>query len=157
MPVLTLYGIPRNLRDRPQLLDELVDVWLPEAVASIPEMKITTSQVTVFIPDDLRTRRPRTKLIVFIEGLWMREERTPEVRQRLADAVRDCLEEFVLTFLPECELIEVIPRSQRPGDGFAQWRRNEEDDRSADEDDDSLVTDAAPLAEIEHGRRHGMY
>lgn len=89
-------------------------------------MGITSDKVRVFAPANLVEAALGTEIIVFVEGLFMRGSRTPEVRQRFANAVRDCVVEFVEKHLPQCRMVEVIPRSQRPDDGFADWQRGSE-------------------------------
>lgn len=122
MPVLTVLGIPTDLRNTDEL-KHLALVRLPEAASSVPEMKITPDLVTVYVPGDLIDKGLGDEIIVFIEGLFMREERTPEARQGLANAVRDCVVEWAQEHVLNCKTIEVIPRSQRPDDGFANWQK----------------------------------
>ncbi len=134
MPVLTIYGMPPDLKDS-SALTHLVLEELPRAVAAVEELGVKPGQVTAFVPSDLVNEALGEEIIVFIEGLWMRKERTPEVRQRLADAVLDCMRRFAEEHVFRCEMIEVIPRSQRPEDGFADWRKEP-------------VTTATPLPQV---------
>ena len=120
MPIITLYGLPSRLAETPEL-EELVMTTLPNAVASIKELGIAADQVTTFVPRDMLSKGLGNEVIAFIEGLFQKEERTPEVKQRLADTVKDALTAFCRNHIRECGLIEVIPRSQRPNDGFAHW------------------------------------
>lgn len=121
---MIVYGIPKKLRNTDEL-SYFALKQLPEAVASIPEMGITTDLVSVFMPADMLDEDLGSEIIVFAEGLFMRDERTPEVRQKFADAVRDSVVEFALEYVPRCKMVEVVPRSQQPDDGFADWRKGD--------------------------------
>jgi hypothetical protein len=123
VPIIVVHGLPTDHKYR-AALEELITIDLPATVASAPELDIRSDQVTVFAPGSLVSRGHGTEIVAFIEGLYMRPERTAEVLQRLADNVRDCLLKFAQDNLPRCELIEVVPRSQRPDDGYAQWVRS---------------------------------
>jgi hypothetical protein len=121
---MTLYGIPRELADS-DALRNFVLKQLPAAASSVPEMGITPDVVTTYVPGDLLSKGLGEEVILFVEGLFMRKERTAEVRQRFAEAVRDCVVEFVREHVPNCTMVEIIPRSQRPDDGFADWCRDD--------------------------------
>lgn len=123
MPILILHGIPRELADS-DALRTFVLTDLPEAASSIPEMGITPDVVTTFVPGDLLSQSLGEEVILFVEGLFMRDERTPAVRQKFAKALCDCVVEFVRKHVPNCRMVEVIPRSQQPDDGFADWRKH---------------------------------
>lgn len=83
MPVIYVHGIPPEAT-REHLEKLLGD--LRQAVASVEELQITPGQVTVFFPADRVQKGLGEEIILQIEGLYERPERTPEVLNRLAAA-----------------------------------------------------------------------
>jgi len=122
VPTVIVYGIPASLRGDAKLR-ELVWKDLPVAAASVAEMDIDPQKVVVFAPDSLESNTDGTEIVVFVEGLFVRPQRTPEVLQRFADAICDCVANFATQALPSCRKVEIIPRSQQSSDGFAYWKK----------------------------------
>lgn len=123
MPVITVLGIPEELRNTAEL-EELVLFQLKYAVASVPEMGVLPEQVTVFIPSDLLTKGLGDELIAFVD-FFAKPERTSEVKQLVADAVQICLLKFALKNIPHCTFIEVFMRPlQKEEDGYSSWRKS---------------------------------
>lgn len=120
MPIVVVHGVSR-LKDRSQFdLKMFLEQDLPEAVASVEELDIDPSNVTVFAPEG-QTNNP-SAVVIFVEGLFQRPERTQEVLQRLAYEVREATVTFAESCLVDCEAIEVILRSQNPIDGYSVWQ-----------------------------------
>lgn len=117
MPIVVVHGVNRrNQHDVKMFLEH----DLPEAVASVEELDIGPGNVTVFAPE-AQTNDP-SAVVIFVEGLFQRPERTQEVLQRLADEIRDATATFAESCLVDCEAIEVILRSQNPIDGYSVWQ-----------------------------------
>jgi len=108
MPVIVVFGMPSSVGL--ELLMKLRTDLILE-VASIKELKLSQSEVTVFFPPDRCEMDLGLELIVFVEGLFKRPDRTPEVRRRLAKVIRDCLAEFTSRTMRQCKLIEVFVKS----------------------------------------------
>jgi hypothetical protein len=115
MPILIVYGLPKNVSDLDKLTNEL-----RESVVAYPQFKLTAQQVTVFYPADCLDEGLGEEVIVFVEGLFKKPERTREVRQQWADSLRDLIILFAKHHLPQCQLVEVLVRSFDPdGEAFA--------------------------------------
>jgi len=130
MPVVTVWGVPEGAR----LVDlhKLAQV-IKEAIASISELKVLPENVTVFFPSVQRgAGQWGQEIVIFIEGLFQGALRTPEVRQTMADAVGKAAWKYLHPRLVACNLIKVIPRSQRPDDGYAKYPKDEDSTQSTD-------------------------
>lgn len=115
MPILTVKGMPTQT---PQL--ELLLFRLADAAAGIKELALTRNQVSVFFPLDMVREGIGEELIAFVDGLFKKPERTPEVLKRLAESIRDVLADFAQRHVPQCRLIEVLVHSFDPTvEGFA--------------------------------------
>ena len=111
-----VYGVdPFNLHaqgERQLLVEKLEDI-----VVSVEELNVESSDITVFfIPVLTKYLDPKDNdIIVIIKGMFSRSERTPQVKQELADRVKAFLrEEF-----PNAPLIEVMTESLIPGEGYS--------------------------------------
>ena len=126
MPIIMIYGVPSFSNTEP--LKRLTGD-LQKVASDIEELHLTPDQVSVFFPSDrLYYIRDRPELIVFINGLFPRSERTLEVRQRLAEAIHELVKAFAREYFPNCKLVEVFVRPFDPSDAFAGGpiERNEE-------------------------------
>ena len=95
MPVLLGFGFPEILGDLTAeesngAKAELV-TNLREAVASVDELKIGASAVSVFMPQEQVTEGLGQELIVQITGLYETSDRTDSVLHKLSTAVALCL------------------------------------------------------------------
>ncbi len=122
MPVLVVHGLSNTTANQGDI-NQFLGWSLPDAASSVEEMKITRGLVSVFAPVEVAFNGSYD-IVIFVEGLWMRKERTEEVLQAFAEAINVCAADFVQKYVPECNLVEVILRSQRPSDGFASWERS---------------------------------
>ena len=99
MPVIFVHGTPANVAGH--TLEKVLE-GLQRAVASIEELKITKDQVTVFFPPDRVEKGLGEELIVMIEGLYARPERTAGVLNRLAQKCAQVVHEHFRSALVEC-------------------------------------------------------
>lgn len=116
MPVLVIHG-----------LSDTVNVSVLKAglcvaiVADVPELGLTTADISVRCPVDLDDRSGAMELICFVDGLFVKPERTPEVRQKLSDSIYTVLTSYARQFIPRCQLIEVFVKQFNPEkDGFTR-------------------------------------
>jgi hypothetical protein len=66
------------------------------------------------------------------EGLFRRDERTPEVRQLFADAILASAKEMAHSVLGvRCRKVEVYARSQSEDDPYAAWEHGEDETTAA--------------------------
>lgn len=117
MPLILIYGLDQNEVLDSEELELFLEDDLPQAASSVPEMRITPDLVSAFAIDAISYHKD---VIVLVEGLFQREERTPEVLQLFTDSILACVRAFV----EKNQIfgrIEVIPRTQRPTDGFAGY------------------------------------
>ncbi len=115
MPILTVQGIPANIG-----IEELKKLWfaLRSVVASIPELKLTSEQVTVFFPPDLLQEGLGEEIIITVTGLFVRPERTEEIRNILAKKLALIAKLYFPDAMVECLIIPFDPSQ-----GFATFPR----------------------------------
>jgi hypothetical protein len=90
-------------------------------VAEQTELGLTIDEVSVFFPVDCVEYDLGTEFVCFVEGLFVKPERTPEVRQKLADSIREVLVSFARECVPTCQMVEVLVKQFNPEkDGFAK-------------------------------------
>ena len=112
MPVLIIHGVTVT-RPLPGLIAELQG-----AVGR--SLALPASEVSVFFPADLAQDGLGEELVCIVEGFFEKSERTPAVRQRVAEAAMSCLVRFTHVFIPACTKVEVIvKRFNQEVDGFA--------------------------------------
>lgn len=93
--------------------------------AGIEELKIRVGQVTVFFPQDLMPKGLEEEIIIFIDGLTEKPERTEEVKRKLVLSL--ILQTYVC--FPKSTLIECIIRPYsmsgvgKPGSDGRFWSR----------------------------------
>ncbi len=106
MPILTVQGIPANIG-----IEELKKLWsaLRSVVASIPELKLTSEQVTVFFPPDLLQEGLGEEIIITVTGLFLRPERTEEIRNILAKKIALIAKLYFPDAMIECLIIPFDP------------------------------------------------
>jgi hypothetical protein len=124
MPIIFVHGIPSYLSELAEscadtTLEDLCDRIRTQA-AAIPELGITKEQVTVFFTSDLLQKGLGEEIIIFVRGLFEKPERTQEVRDRLAQAMIDCLDG--LATILRTTLVECFVESFNPNSGFASKR-----------------------------------
>ncbi len=103
MPILIVYGIPTET-DKETL--EIFSDLMCQRAADIADLRIKREQVSIFFPQNLMTKGLGEEIIVFIDGLTEKPERTEKVKRRL---VLDLVDEVHQTF-PKAALVECIIR-----------------------------------------------
>jgi len=117
MPVIVVLGVRNAIDDRVHRFERKLKM----TVAGITELGLSEDQVSCFFPDCNGLSRRSRDVIVFIEGLFIREDRTEKVRRDLALAVG----KIIPNYLRDAKLIEVFVRPFDPAWGF--WSSAEED------------------------------
>ena len=102
MPIIEVKGIPDGTPKLEQLLEDI-----RTAVASVAELRVSREQVTVFLDRDHVQKGLGEELCVYIIGLYRRNDRTPEVLNRLAQAIAGVLDSFARVHLPQCTCVEI--------------------------------------------------
>ncbi len=105
MPIVKIYGMPDRIGQH--ILGSLT-VTMQFAVANVEPLGIPPTDVTVFFPTDQRKAGLGGELVVQIEGLYKKPERTPEVLKQLHESVCECIKEFALIHLHECTYVEAM-------------------------------------------------
>ncbi len=117
MPIITVQGLPADTNE--QALQSLYRACAAR-VALIKELKLTsTRQLTFFFPPDMMALDLGQEIIVTVDGLFVKPERTPEVRNRLAEALGETVKEY----FPDA-FVEVLVHSFDPAQGF--WTSDKE-------------------------------
>jgi len=83
MSIMIIYGIPESFVAN-EIREKLRPALL-EAIVSLKELDLNENQVSFFFPRDKLRVAIDQKIIIFVEGLFEREKRTNEVRNRLAE------------------------------------------------------------------------
>lgn len=103
MPILIVYGVPTET-DKQTL--EIFSELMRQRTADIEELGIKKEQVSIFFPSDLMTQGLGEEIIVFIDGLTEKPERTEKVKKKL---VLNLVDEAHQSF-PKATLVECIIR-----------------------------------------------
>lgn len=124
MPVLVVYGVPQ--RTSSLQINAYLRPGLKEAVAGISELGLSPKEVSVFLHQENTENSgfavSQEDIVVFIDGLFEKPERTDEVLSRLARAVVEKIEEFKLTKYGK---IECFVRTFNPANGSQRERGGE--------------------------------
>lgn len=114
MPALIIYGVPE---DKSGMLEELTNN-LVNAITSVDELKLKTSDVSCFYPRDLMSKGLGEEILVFVDCLTDKPERTEAVRNKLAKAIVDT----VVRYFSDANLVECFIRPFNPEQGFSGIR-----------------------------------
>lgn len=117
MPVLKIHGVPPGFKNTKKL--GRFANGLVESVVSIEELGLKKGDVSVFFLTDLLEAGIGEELVCFADGLIRKDERTKEVRDRLAEAVKDCMVEFSTKHMKRCKMWEVNVRPMHKDDSIA--------------------------------------
>lgn len=114
MPVVIVYGIRES-----QGIGEFEDALRSTVAHSVKELNLVTGDVSCFCPQSFGAGiGPEEEIIVMVEGLTAKPERTEEVRNKLAQAIV----ETVHHFFPDVNCIECFIKPFNPEQGFAVLR-----------------------------------
>ena len=103
MPILIVYGIPTETNKETL---EIFSEFMRQRTADIEELGIKKEKVSIFFPQDLMAQGLGEEIIVFVDGLTEKPERTEQVKRKL---VLNLVDEAHQSF-PEATLIECIIR-----------------------------------------------
>ena len=115
MPIVIVHGISSQASQKNLKLSKELIVL---TVSGIRELRVGKEQVSVFFPRDLVLRGDK-EVIIFVEGLLEKAERTDKVRNKLAE----CLVKNVSKSLPEINLVECIIKPLDPREGFYSLKK----------------------------------
>jgi len=101
MPNVDVHGIPRTDQ---VVLDTLVES-LKKAVAEA--LGLEPDQTSVWLISTMVEKGLGEEIIVFIDGLYAKPERTAEVLEGLCKQIADVIERYARSHVPNCRLIEV--------------------------------------------------
>jgi len=104
MPILIVYGIPTET-DKKDL--EIFSELMRQRTADIEELGIKKEQVSIFFPQDLMSQGLGEEIIIFVEGLFEKPERTNEIKKLLVISLIDQARDS----FPKTNLIECLLRS----------------------------------------------
>ena len=100
MPILVIYGVPEKTE---QQTLKLFSEFMKKRVADIEELGLKKEDVSVFFPKDMLSRKSNEEIIIFVEGLTDKPERTAAIRRILAsELVDEVYDTFSKTKLVEC-------------------------------------------------------
>lgn len=120
MPVITIHLIPPGTNQA--ALKQLV-LDLQQVIVGMPELHLTENDLTVCMPADILAWGVGVDMPVLIDGLFKKDERTPEVLERLWEGIGTVVATFARQYVPQCTKVEVIPSDyDQNRDGF--WRQN---------------------------------
>lgn len=96
MPLVTVYGIPATI---PENTGITLITEIQRAVAAVPELGILAEEVEVYFPVDIVQSDLGESFSVTMEGLFDKPERTPEVRNRLAEMIAEATKRVLQSHL----------------------------------------------------------
>lgn len=110
MPVILVFRVPESINEV-----GLVNLCegLKAAVVSVTALGLTPDEVSVFFPTDRLKVGLGEEVIVFVDGVFEKPERTPIVRAELAQVVGN----KVKSFFPKA-FVEVFVRGFNPVQGY---------------------------------------
>ncbi len=103
MPILIIYGTPTETE---QATLEIFAELMRQRAADVEELGIKKEQVSIFFPSDLMSQGLGEEIIVFVDGLTEKPERTEKVKRKL---VLNLVDEVHQSF-PNASLVECIIR-----------------------------------------------
>jgi len=118
MPVVIIYGLKN--------FTKLQCHW-PSYKGSIQSfvamfLEIKEEEVTVLTPAEVMTSTQPDQLIVFVDGMFNKIERTKETKQLVSKGIKDILVKMTERFDLPYQLIEVFCRTfNQKREGFASW------------------------------------
>lgn len=121
MPIINIQGMPRDPNNETNLVKCMEAVQ--KAVASVPELGLTSDQVTVFFQADLLNQGLGDEIIVEVQGLYKKDERTPEVLEALRNEIRDAVRKYADDHIPQCSLIEVRIGPMYAPEDISVWKK----------------------------------
>ncbi len=108
MPVITVFGLPADTNE--QALQELYTDCV-DNICGVNELKLSDQQITFFFPVDMMMFGLGKEIVVFVDGLFVKPERTDEVLARLAHALGATVRSHFPNALVEVFCTAVRPRS----------------------------------------------
>lgn len=103
MPILIVYGIPTET-DQKDL--EIFSELMRQRAADITGLEIKKEQVSIFFPQDFMAHGLGEEIIIFVDGLTEKPERTDNVKRML---ILNLVDEAHQSF-PKATLVECIIR-----------------------------------------------
>jgi phenylpyruvate tautomerase PptA (4-oxalocrotonate tautomerase family) len=110
MPIVKVWCLPP--RQSEKKLKKLFEKLLA-AITSVKELGLSKKSITCLFPPDLMKYGLGTEIIIEIDGLFQKPERTRSVRQRLANTVA-----YSVKLLYPGAKVECFVRTFNPKDGF---------------------------------------
>jgi hypothetical protein len=111
MPVLTVLGLSASNK-----LAEFSEALKVAVSESAEELKLKPSGVSCYFPQDLLPRN-NEEILIFVDCLTEKPERTDEVRKKLAEA----LVAQAKVFYPNAKLVECFVKPFKTSHGFASY------------------------------------
>lgn len=117
MPVITVSCLPESSEKDLQRLHKAI----VQALVGIKELNVFGEQdITCLFPRDMMKYGLGTEIVISVDGLFIKPERTPEVRKRLAHG----LGKAVKKLFPKAKLVECFVHPFDPNQGF--WSSRDE-------------------------------
>lgn len=99
MPVIKVWCLPEQTEEELRRLHQ----GIVSAVVGVSELGLEDeNDMTVFFPPDMMKYGIGSEVVVEVSGLFSKPERTPEVRNRLAEGVGRCVHALYPNAKVEC-------------------------------------------------------
>jgi hypothetical protein len=106
MPIIKVWCLPKST----ELKLNKVFKDIIKVIESVPELGLKgQNSVTVLFPPDMMRFGLGTEIIIEVTGLFIKPERTPEVRNRLAERLGKTLKEHFPKAMVECFVFPFDP------------------------------------------------
>lgn len=120
MPILIIYGV-ETLSAESKANFARDQLGLCKRIGEV--MQVAPSHVTIFTPNNIVVPL-RTEIVVWVEGIFKKPGRTREIRQILAETIRDWFVGILPISCNEFPFIEVFVREfDQDTSGYAHYQR----------------------------------
>ena len=108
MPIVFVYGIPDEFAEG-KVEKDLFPALL-KAVTDVKELGLQGDQVTIFFPLDKMEKGLGEEIIIFVEGIFEKPERTEDVRKHLAQNLGRAAKSHFPKAMVECFIRPFNPK-----------------------------------------------
>jgi hypothetical protein len=119
MPHIVFHGLRSGSEDFEADNIEKIETAILQGITEIQELELDSKGVSFSFVHDPTLISEAAPIIVFVEGLFEKPNRTIEVRQRLANVIRDAIVSIVREWRTVTKVEVFVKRFNPDKDGFS--------------------------------------